>query len=88
MIGSAIYINSLLFELSPIYTVTLDGESTDVDGVRDSRPFFCFTLFNKTGLDPNIDHEIRLSVKGPSPSRNMTVDPDGTSFSFSLINFM
>jgi hypothetical protein len=32
MAGSAIYINSLLDAFSPVYTVNLDGNSTNVDG--------------------------------------------------------
>jgi len=86
--GSAVYINSGLDENSPIYTVTLDGQSTDVDGVRPSLAFTCAPLFSQTNLDPTIEHTITLSVKGPSPNRNMTVDPDGTIQVFSLIDII
>ncbi|KDR69403.1 hypothetical protein GALMADRAFT_919597 [Galerina marginata CBS 339.88] len=86
--GSAIYINSALFDISPMYTVTLDGQATDVDGVRPSRTFICAPLFSKTGLDPAVEHTIQLSVKGPSPNRNTTTDPNGSDLGFSLIDFM
>jgi len=86
--GSAIYVNSGLDEISPIFTVTLDGQSTDVDGVRPSPGFTCAPLFSKTDLDPTVEHTITLSVKGPSPNRNMTVDPNGTALVFSLIDFI
>jgi len=86
--GTAIYINSLLDDLSPIYTVTLDGQSTDVDGVRDSLPFFCYPLYSQSGLDPKVEHEIRLSVKGPSPTRNQTIPGSDDAFNFALINFI
>ncbi|KAF8887648.1 hypothetical protein CPB84DRAFT_1786791 [Gymnopilus junonius] len=72
----------------------LDGKADatftfqDVDGVRPSRAFTCSTLFSKTGLDPTAQHTISLTVKGPSPNRNMTEDPNGTAQLFSLINFM
>lgn len=80
--------NSLLRSISPIYTITLDGKSIDVDGVRPSTAFICDTLFSKTGLDPTEDHEIRLSIKDVSPNRNLTIDPTGNTFVFSLIDFM
>lgn len=86
--GSAIYITGLLYFISPVYTITLDGNSTDVDGVRDSGPFICSPLFSATNLDANVEHTIRLSVKGPSPNRNMTVDPDGKATVFGLANLM
>jgi len=86
--GSAIYIHSLLFDLSPIYTVTLDGSSTDVDGVRSSGPFICDTLFSKTGLDPNVDHNIALTIKSVSPNRNQSIAGSDDTFIFSLINFI
>jgi len=86
--GSAIYINSALSDVSPLYTVTLDGKATDVDGVRNSSSFICATLFSQTGLSPTVQHNITLSVKGPSPSRNMTQDPNGTMGIFSLIEFL
>ena len=86
--GSAIYVNSGLDDISPIFTVNLDGQSTDVDGVRSSRAFTCDILFSKTGLDPTVEHTIALTVKGPSPNRNMTTDPEGTSLVFSVIDFM
>jgi len=86
--GSAIYISSLLSDVSPIFTVTLDGSATDVDGVRPSRNFTCATLFSKTGLDPTVQHNITLAVRGPSGNRNMTQDPNGTQGVFSLIEFV
>jgi len=85
--GSAIYIDSLLNSLSPIYTVTLDGQATDVDGVRPSRPFICASLFSRTGLVPNVEHKVRMSVKGPSPNRNTSVPNSVNSFAFSLISY-
>ncbi|KAF8887842.1 hypothetical protein CPB84DRAFT_1826840 [Gymnopilus junonius] len=86
--GSGIYINSGLNDISPIYTVTLDGQATDVDGVRPSLGFTCGMLFGKSGLDPTAQHTISLTVKGPSPNRNMTTDPNGKILVFSLINFI
>ncbi|KAF9474905.1 hypothetical protein BDN70DRAFT_924330 [Pholiota conissans] len=83
--GSAIYINSLLFSLSPLYTVTLDGTAVDVDGFRTSKAFSCETLFSRTGLDPTSEHTISLAIKGVSP--NSTDTSDGI-FDFSLINFI
>ncbi|KAJ7698607.1 hypothetical protein B0H17DRAFT_978133 [Mycena rosella] len=83
--GSAIYMNTLLNEGSNTYTVTLDGKSTDVDGVRPNGPLLCFTLFSQTELDPTADHNISLSIKGPSPTRNTTF---GDGFSFWLDNFI
>jgi len=86
--GSAVYINSVLDQLSPIFTVTLDGKATDVDGVRDSRAFSCYTLFSQTGLDPTGQHQIKLSVKGPSPNRNISIPNSDSAFVFSLVNFV
>ncbi|KAG6910002.1 hypothetical protein DXG01_014002 [Tephrocybe rancida] len=85
--GSAIYIESALNFFSPIYTVTLDGVPTDVDGVRASGAFICAPLFSKTGLDPNIEHTVRLSIKGPSPNRNMTFPDSAKDFVFSLASY-
>ncbi|KAF8184735.1 hypothetical protein BJ912DRAFT_1144511 [Pholiota molesta] len=88
-VGSAIYINSLLFDLSPLYTVTLDGNATDVDGFRSPANFQCDTLFSRTGLDPTVNHTISLAVKSQSPSA--TPSPGAASsniFVFSLINFI
>lgn len=85
--GSAIYIESLLNSLSPIYTVTLDGESTDVDGVRPSGAFVCAPLFSKAGLDPSVEHKVRMSVKGQSPNRNTSIPNSENSFVFSLISY-
>ncbi|KAF8970557.1 hypothetical protein BDZ97DRAFT_1789772 [Flammula alnicola] len=86
--GSAIYVTGLLYSISPIYTVTLDGQATDVDGVRPSGPFICAPLFSAANLDPNADHTIKLAVKGPSPARNMTLDPQGKDAVFGLVNFI
>lgn len=74
--------------MSPLYTVTLDGNATDVDGVRPSNTFVCDTLFSQSGLDPTVEHEIRLSIKGVSPTSNQTSGGDDGIFDFSLINFM
>ncbi|KAF9474908.1 hypothetical protein BDN70DRAFT_924332 [Pholiota conissans] len=82
--GSAIYINSLLFSRSPLYTVTLDGTAVDVDGFR-TESETCETLFSRTGLDPTVEHTVSLAIKGFSPSG--TPDPNGV-FAFSLINFI
>jgi len=86
--GSAIYITGLLDSLSPLYTVTLDGTSTDVDGVVSSPPFICAPLYSKTGLDPNVEHQISLSVKGPSPNRNQSITDSEDAYVFGLVNFV
>jgi len=86
--GSAIYVTGLLFSISPIYTVNLDRQSTDVDGVRPSPSLTCSLLFSLANLDPNVDHIIKLSIKGPSPKRNMTLDPQGKVTVFGLVNFI
>lgn len=84
-LGSALYITSLLNSMSPEFTVTIDGSAIDVDGARPGfLPFDCFTLFAKTGLDPNVEHAVNLTIKGPSPNRNMTFPP---STAFSLVNY-
>ncbi|KAG5653239.1 hypothetical protein H0H81_001622 [Sphagnurus paluster] len=85
--GTAIYIESALDSLSPIYTITLDGQSTDVDGVRQSAPFICAPLYSQTGLDPTVEHSVKLSVKGPSPNRNTSITNSENFFTFSLISF-
>ncbi|KAF5382077.1 hypothetical protein D9615_004233 [Tricholomella constricta] len=85
--GSAVYITSALHNLSPIYTVTLDGKSTDVDGARESGPFICSTLFAQEGLDPSMVHQVRLNIKGPSPTRNQSIPDSDQRFGFSLISF-
>lgn len=85
--GTAIYVNSLLFSLSPIYTVTLDGNDTDIDGVRPTIPLTCNMLFSKTNLDPIMEHEIRVSIKELSPTRNQSYHPND-AYVFSLVNFM
>ncbi|KAJ6491292.1 hypothetical protein C8R47DRAFT_976713 [Mycena vitilis] len=85
--GSAIYLNALLDDISNIYTITLDGKSTDVDGVRPGGALLCYTLFSQSNLDPNADHNISLSIKGLSPARNTTLGNDNI-FSFLLDNFV
>ncbi|KAH6906450.1 hypothetical protein BKA70DRAFT_409099 [Coprinopsis sp. MPI-PUGE-AT-0042] len=86
--GSAIYVNSGRYRLSPLYTITLDGQAEDVDGFSESGPFTCQLLFSRTGLDPNVDHTITLAVKGPSPQDNSTEDSNTVrTFNFSLIDF-
>ncbi|KAK7677873.1 hypothetical protein QCA50_019185 [Cerrena zonata] len=83
--GSALYITALLDSESPEFTVTIDGNSTDADGARPGTiPFDCFTLFSTAGLDPNVEHTVNLTIKGPSPNRNMTFQP---STIFSLVNY-
>ncbi|KAF9457268.1 hypothetical protein BDZ94DRAFT_1302017 [Collybia nuda] len=84
--GSAVYINSLRNIQSPVYTITIDGNSTDIDGFRKSRTFSCETLFSQTGLDPNVEHKVLLSTKGPSPNGNITINGQ-TSFIFSLLSY-
>ncbi|KAH6906449.1 hypothetical protein BKA70DRAFT_408931 [Coprinopsis sp. MPI-PUGE-AT-0042] len=84
--GSAIYINSALNNLSPLYTVTLDGEAEDVDGFRESRPYTCQPLFSRTGLDPAVDHTITLASKGQSPQDTESLNDAGSNFS--LIDFI
>ncbi|KAH6906451.1 hypothetical protein BKA70DRAFT_1429140 [Coprinopsis sp. MPI-PUGE-AT-0042] len=83
--GSAIYINSALNSLSPLYTVTLDGKAEDVDGFRDSPFYGCQPLFSRTGLDPGVDHTITLASKGASPQAG-DMETDGGS-NFALIDF-
>ncbi|KAJ7201605.1 hypothetical protein GGX14DRAFT_464392, partial [Mycena pura] len=86
-VGSAIFMNALLDDISNIYTVSLDGKSTDVDGVRPGGALLCYTLFSQAGLDPTVEHNISLSIKGLSPKRNTTLDNDDTFF-FWLDNFV
>ncbi|KAF9076340.1 hypothetical protein BDP27DRAFT_1314294 [Rhodocollybia butyracea] len=87
--GTAIFINSLQYQFSPEYTVTLDGESTDVDGYAvppANSPFSCAApLFSKSGLDKNSEHTIVLATKGRSPSRTDSQTDVGE---FSLISFV
>ncbi|KAJ6469466.1 hypothetical protein C8R45DRAFT_1218570 [Mycena sanguinolenta] len=85
--GSAIYMNALLDDISNVYTVTLDGNSTDLDGVRSGGELLCYTLFSQTGLDPTVEHNISLSIKGLSSTRNTTLGNDDTFF-FWLDNFV
>ncbi|KAF8217745.1 hypothetical protein K438DRAFT_1557477 [Mycena galopus ATCC 62051] len=85
--GSAIYMNALLDDISNIYTVTLDGNSTDLDGVRPDGELLCYTLFSQSSLDPTVEHNISLSIKGLSPTRNTTLGNDDTFF-FWLDNFV
>ncbi|KZP32021.1 hypothetical protein FIBSPDRAFT_848979 [Athelia psychrophila] len=84
--GSAISINSALYTLSPLYTVTLDGTPYDADGWRSSGAFTCDTLFSQSGLDATVEHQITLSIKGNSPKNNQT-STDGIT-NFSLISFV
>ncbi|KAJ7089244.1 hypothetical protein B0H15DRAFT_1022166 [Mycena belliarum] len=84
--GSAVYMNVLLSNISNVYTVTLDGKATDVDGFRPQGPLLCDTLFSQTGLDPTKEHNISLSIKGLSPSLNTTSTEK--IFSFWLDNFV
>ncbi|KAJ7512460.1 hypothetical protein B0H11DRAFT_2214257 [Mycena galericulata] len=85
--GSAIYMNALLDDISNTYTVTLDGTPTDIDGVRPGGALLCYTLFSKTNLDPTVEHNISLSIKGLAPDRNTTLGDDGDFF-FWLDNFV
>ncbi|KJA26670.1 hypothetical protein HYPSUDRAFT_36391 [Hypholoma sublateritium FD-334 SS-4] len=86
--GSAIYINSLLSSDSPLYTVTLDGISADIDGYKSSNSFVCETLFSQTGLDPKVQHTITLATKGASPSNPGGISGGNGVLIFSLINFI
>ena len=72
---------------TPIYTITLDENSTDVGGARPSPPHICSPLFSQTSLDPNKEHEIHLSIKGLSPNRNQSIPNGDPTFVISLINF-
>ncbi|KAJ7154686.1 hypothetical protein C8R46DRAFT_830203, partial [Mycena filopes] len=87
--GSAIYVNALLDNITNLYTITLDGKSTDVDGLRPGSALLCYTLFSQTDLDPTIEHNIGLSIKGVSPNLDTSAtegpDPD---FFFWLDNFV
>ncbi|KAF9061383.1 hypothetical protein BDP27DRAFT_1429036 [Rhodocollybia butyracea] len=87
--GTAIFINSLQYQFSPEYTVTLNGESTDVDGYAvppANSSFSCAApLFSKSGLDKNSEHTIVLASKGRSPSRTDSQTDVGV---FSLISFV
>ena len=66
-------------------SITIDGKSTDVDGARpELRPYECFSLFSTTGLDPNVEHTVNMTIKGPSPNRDISV-PAATIFS--LVNY-
>ncbi|KIY64445.1 hypothetical protein CYLTODRAFT_401869 [Cylindrobasidium torrendii FP15055 ss-10] len=85
--GTAIYINSIQYAYSPLYTISLDGEDTDVDGYVNNTYFQCSEpLFSKTGLDANTEHTISLTVKGRSPQRTDDTD-DGVGI-WSLISFV
>ncbi|KAF9067889.1 hypothetical protein BDP27DRAFT_1328215 [Rhodocollybia butyracea] len=87
--GTAILINSLQFQYSPVYTVTLDGESTDVDGYANPPPnisFSCTPLFSKNGLDKTREHTIVLATKGRSQFRTDT--QTNNIGVFSLISFV
>ncbi|KAJ7698608.1 hypothetical protein B0H17DRAFT_1006583 [Mycena rosella] len=79
--GSAIYMNALLDDISNTYTITLDGKSTDIDGVRPGGALLCYTLFSQTDLDPTADHNISLSIKGLSL---LGISPLGTTIPFSF----
>ena len=70
---------------TPIYTITLDENSTDVGGTRPSPPHICSSLFSQAGLDPNKEHEIRLSIKGLSPNHNQSIPNSDPTFVLSLI---
>ena len=84
-LGAALYITSLLTSISPEFSITIDGKSTDVDGAKpELRPYECFSLFSTTGLDPNVEHTVNMTIKGPSPNRDMSV-PAATIFS--LVNY-
>ena len=72
----------------PIYTITLNWNSTDVGGAQPSPPHICSPLFSQTGLDLNKGHEIRLSIKGLSPNHNQSIPNSDPTFVLSLINFM
>ncbi|KAJ7484405.1 hypothetical protein FB451DRAFT_83505 [Mycena latifolia] len=85
--GSAIYMNALLDDISNTYTVTLDGKSTDVDGARPGGPLLCYTLFSQSNLDATVEHNISLSIKGLSPTRNASRGDD-SDFFFWLDNFI
>ncbi|KAJ7204589.1 hypothetical protein C8J57DRAFT_1407073 [Mycena rebaudengoi] len=85
--GSAIYVNALLDDISSTYIIDVDGKQTEVDGVRPSRPLFCYTLFSQSNLDPAVEHTIKISIKGLSPARNTTLGNDDNFF-FWLDNFI
>jgi hypothetical protein len=90
IVGTAIYINSLVYEGSPLYTVTLDGVTTDVDGalMNPGRYFSCDApLFSRDGLDAGKEHEIMLATKGLSSIRNNT-SGGGNLSTWSLISFV
>ncbi|KAF5357401.1 hypothetical protein D9758_005855 [Tetrapyrgos nigripes] len=85
--GSALYITSLLNDVSPLFNVDIDGNISEVDGAqigRDSKPFTCFNLFLTEGLDSNVEHTVNLTVKGRSPNSQSSTDETG---SFSLISY-
>ncbi|KAF7291952.1 hypothetical protein MIND_01220800 [Mycena indigotica] len=85
--GSAIYLNSLLNEISNIYTVTMVSRQMLMVCDR-AGALSCDTLFSKTGLDPAAEHEIRVSIKGLSPQRNTTLSNNDDFFVFWLDNFV
>ncbi|KAJ7583224.1 hypothetical protein C8J56DRAFT_1054983 [Mycena floridula] len=80
--GDAIYLNGLSASVSGVFTVTINGDSTDVDGYGPSAPFVCKTLFSKTGLDPTSQHTISVALKGASPQSTLT------SFTLMVDNFV
>jgi hypothetical protein len=85
--GSAIYVNALLDDISNTYIIDVDGKQTEVDGVRPGGPLLCYTLFSQSNLDPAVEHTIKISIKGLSPTRNTALGNDDTFF-FWLDNFM
>ncbi|KAF9262317.1 hypothetical protein L218DRAFT_960449 [Marasmius fiardii PR-910] len=90
--GSALYIRSLLNDISPTFNIDIDGKVTEADGAqigKDARAFDCFTLFSVEGLDAGVEHTVNLTVKGASPNRNKTFETGGsvTTGPFSLISY-
>jgi hypothetical protein len=64
----------------------MDGKQTEVNGVCPGGRC-CYTLFSKSNLDPAVEHNISISIKGLSPTRNATLGNDNRFF-FWLDNFM
>lgn len=84
--GSAVYVNTLLNWFSPEFNVTIDGETTSVQGNRDSGAFTCSMLFQGTGLDANSEHELSVIITGPG--LNSTLSDGSVLTQFLLDNII
>ncbi|KAK1221874.1 hypothetical protein PQX77_015308 [Marasmius sp. AFHP31] len=74
--GSSLRITSLIGNTSPLYNIEIDGNTTVVDGANmpgTEREYTCYTLYSVDGLSDS-EHTVFITVKGPSPNRNMSAD--------------